>query len=50
MDLFLAMTVYVKVVETGSMTAAARALDMTQPTLSRQVDALEKEWTKRYGA
>jgi DNA-binding transcriptional LysR family regulator len=29
--------------EEGSLSAAARALDMTQPTLSRQVDALEKE-------
>ncbi|WP_291208145.1 LysR family transcriptional regulator [Hyphomonas sp.] len=29
--------------EEGSLSAAARALGMTQPTLSRQVDALEKE-------
>lgn len=29
--------------EEGSLTAAARALGLTQPTLSRQVDALEKE-------
>ncbi len=27
----------------GSLAAAARALDMTQPTLGRQVAALEKE-------
>ena len=29
--------------EEGSLSAAARALAMTQPTLSRQVDALEQE-------
>ena len=29
--------------EEGSLSAAARALGMTQPTLSRQVDALEDE-------
>lgn len=29
--------------EEGSLSAAARALGMTQPTLSRQVDALEEE-------
>lgn len=29
--------------EEGSLSAAARALGMTQPTLSRQVDALEQE-------
>ncbi len=29
--------------EEGSLSAAARALSMTQPTLSRQVDALEQE-------
>jgi len=29
--------------EEGSLSAAARAIGMTQPTLSRQVDALEKE-------
>lgn len=30
-------------VEEGSLTAAAKALGLTQPTLSRQIDALEKE-------
>jgi DNA-binding transcriptional LysR family regulator len=29
--------------EEGSLSAAARALDLAQPTLSRQVDALQKE-------
>ena len=29
--------------EEGSLAAAARALDMTQPTLGRQVAALERE-------
>ena len=29
--------------EEGSLSAAARALDMTQPTLGRQVSALEKQ-------
>ena len=29
--------------EEGSLSAAARSLGMTQPTLSRQVDALEDE-------
>ena len=30
-------------VEEGSLSAAAKALNMSQPTLGRQVSALEKE-------
>jgi DNA-binding transcriptional LysR family regulator len=32
---------FLAVLETGSLSAAARALDLTQPTLARHIDALE---------
>lgn len=32
---------FIAVVQTGSLSGAARQLDMTQPTVSRQIDALE---------
>ncbi len=34
--------------EEGSLSAAARALGMTQPTLGRQVTALEEELGEMY--
>ncbi len=34
---------FLKTAQTGSLSAAARALNMTQPTLGRQVSALEEE-------
>ncbi|MFN7174689.1 MAG: LysR family transcriptional regulator, partial [Thermaurantiacus tibetensis] len=34
---------FLAVIETGSLSAAARALGLTQPTLARHVDALEAE-------
>ena len=34
---------FLKTAETGSLSAAAKALNMTQPTLGRQVTALEEE-------
>jgi DNA-binding transcriptional LysR family regulator len=41
MDLFQAMTVYVKVVETGSMTAAAQACEMSSTMVGNHLRALE---------
>ncbi|MGV8917229.1 MAG: LysR family transcriptional regulator [Pseudomonas sp.] len=42
MDLFLAMTVYVKVVETGSMTSAARETGMSTTMVGNHLRALEQ--------
>lgn len=42
MDLFQAMGVYVKVVELGSMTAAARACDLSTTMVSNHLQALEQ--------
>ena len=41
LDRFWAMEVFVRIVETGSLSAAARELDTTQPSVSRQLRALE---------
>ena len=41
MDRFWAMEVFVRIVDTGSLSAAARELDTTQPSVSRQLRALE---------
>lgn len=41
MDLFMAMKVFVKVAEGGSFSAAARALDMSNPSVTRHVADLE---------
>jgi DNA-binding transcriptional LysR family regulator len=42
MDLFQAMTVYVKVVETGSLTAAAQACEMSTTMVGNHLRALEQ--------
>jgi len=42
MDLLVAMRVYVRVVERGSMSAAARDLSMGQPAVSERIDRLEQ--------
>ncbi len=41
MDLLTAMRVFLRVAETGSFTAVARAAGTTQPTVSKQIAALE---------
>lgn len=42
MDRFSAMEVFVRIVETGSLSAAARKLATTQPSVSRQLRELER--------
>lgn len=42
MDRFSAMEVFVRIVETGGLSAAARTLGTTQPSVSRQLRALER--------
>ncbi|MGK9236368.1 LysR family transcriptional regulator [Inquilinus limosus] len=42
MDRFTAMATFVRVVELGSLSAAARDLGLTQPAVSQQVAALER--------
>ncbi|MHC0505772.1 LysR family transcriptional regulator [Achromobacter aegrifaciens] len=42
MDLLTMMRVYVRVVERGTMSAAARDLDLGQPAVSERIDKLEK--------
>jgi len=42
MDFLAAVRVYVRVVERGSITGAARDLDIGQPTVSERIDKLEK--------
>lgn len=42
MDRVAAMTTFVKVVEAGSLSAAARSLDISLPSVSRQLDGLEE--------
>lgn len=41
MDRIAAMTTFVKVVESGSLSAAARSLELSLPAVSRQIDNLE---------
>lgn len=43
MDRLSAMGVFVRIVETGSLSATARALGTTQPSISRQLRALEHQ-------
>ncbi|MGS0891569.1 LysR family transcriptional regulator [Burkholderia stagnalis] len=42
MDLLAAMRIYVRVVERGTMSGAARDLDMGQPAVSERIEKLEK--------
>ncbi|MEM5344055.1 LysR family transcriptional regulator [Paraburkholderia azotifigens] len=44
MDRFEAMSVYVRVVETGSLSAAARAIPMSLTSVSRHIAALEEQF------
>src|SRR5437588_2840891 len=46
LDQFAAMATFVRVVDTGSLSAAARSLPSSLTSVSRQISALEK----RYGA
>jgi DNA-binding transcriptional LysR family regulator len=43
MDRFQLMRLFVRIVETGSFSAVARELDTTQPTVSKQLTALERQ-------
>ncbi|HUF21878.1 MAG TPA: LysR family transcriptional regulator [Burkholderiales bacterium] len=47
MDRLTAMELFVRVVETGSFSAVARQMDMTQPTVSKQLAALEQRLKTR---
>jgi DNA-binding transcriptional LysR family regulator len=47
MDRVAAMTTFVKVVEAGSLSAAARTLDLSLASVSRQVDGLEEHLRTR---
>lgn len=47
MDRLTAMEVFVRIVETGSFSAVARDLGMTQPTVSKQLTALERQLKTR---
>jgi DNA-binding transcriptional LysR family regulator len=44
MDRFSAMLAFVRIVERGSLSAAARSLGTTQPSVSRQLRALERRF------
>src|SRR5262245_56960331 len=43
MDLFTRMTTFVRIVDAGSLSAAARGLRLSVPAVSRQLTALEEE-------
>jgi DNA-binding transcriptional LysR family regulator len=47
MDRLGAMEMFVRIVETGSFSAVARQLGTTQPTISKQLTALEKQLQTR---
>ncbi|MBB3133315.1 DNA-binding transcriptional LysR family regulator [Rhizobium pisi] len=47
MDIVSALRTFLRVVETGSFSAAAHDLDVTQPSVSRQVAALEGHFNTR---
>jgi DNA-binding transcriptional LysR family regulator len=47
MDRFTAMATFARVAELGSLSAAARALGLTQPAVSQQVAALERRLAVR---
>ncbi|MDR9804726.1 LysR family transcriptional regulator [Rhizobium hidalgonense] len=48
MDIVSALRTFQRVVETGSFSAAAHDLDVTQPAVSRQVAALEGHFNTRF--
>ncbi|MCZ0737921.1 LysR family transcriptional regulator [Phreatobacter sp. AB_2022a] len=48
MDIVSALKTYLRVVETGSFSAAAVDLGLTQPAVSRQVSALEAHFSSRF--
>ena len=43
MDKLKAMAAFVKIVDSGSLTAAAETLDVSQPAMVRTLAALERE-------
>src|SRR6476659_8519797 len=47
MDRVTAMGLFSRIVETGSFSAVAREMNMTQPTVSKQLTALERQLKKR---
>jgi DNA-binding transcriptional LysR family regulator len=47
MDRLTAMGLFVRIVETGSFSAVAREMNMTQPTVSKQLTALERQLKTR---
>jgi DNA-binding transcriptional LysR family regulator len=47
MDRFAAMATFVRVAELGSLSAAARELDLTQPAVSQQIAGLERHLRTR---
>lgn len=47
MDKLALMEIFVRIVETGSFSAVARETGMTQPTVSKQMTALERELKTR---
>lgn len=47
MDRFIAMATFVRVVELGSLSAAARELGLTQPAVSQQIAGLERHLRTR---
>jgi len=47
MDRLAAMEMFVRIVETGNFSAVARQLGTTQPTISKQLTALEKQLRTR---
>lgn len=47
LDRLTAMGLFVRIVETGSFSAVAREMNMTQPTVSKQLTALERKLKTR---
>src|SRR5882672_5313310 len=47
LDLLSALRIFVRVAESGSFTAVAREMGLTQPAISRQIGALEEHLETR---
>src|SRR6476620_5940151 len=47
MDKLALMEIFVRIVETGSFSAVAREMTMSQPTVSKQIGALERDLKTR---